>query len=54
LKDGLSEADRHQEGALIGESSCPFGIRPDLMQAALPSLTADEDLLEWPKYIDLD
>lgn len=54
LKDASPESDRYQEGTPLGESSRRFGIRPALIPIALPSLTADEDLPEWPEYIDLD
>ena len=54
LKDDSPEADRHHKETTLGESSRRFGIRSSLIPTALSSLTADEDLPEWPEYIDLD
>jgi hypothetical protein len=54
LKDDSPEADRHQEGIRLGESSRRFEMRPGRMPTAWPSLIADEALPEWPEYLDLD
>ncbi len=53
LEDDLPEADRHQKRTQSGETSRRFGIRAVSMPPAIPSST-DEDLPDWPDYIDVD
>lgn len=51
LEDDLPEADRHQKWAQPGQTSRRFGMRP--MPPAIPTST-DEDLPDWPDYIEVD
>lgn len=53
LEDHLPEADRHQKKAQLGETARGFGIRPVPMLPTILSST-DEDLPDWPDYIDVD
>jgi hypothetical protein len=54
LKDDLPGADRHAEEATLGEGSRPFDMRQVPTPTARPSSADDEDLPDWPKYIELN
>lgn len=54
-EDDTPDADRHQAQTQICGTSHRFGIRPALQpMAAMSSAAADEDLPDWPEYIELD
>ncbi len=53
--DHTPDADRRQAQAQSGGTSRRFGIRPALQKMSAPSsAAADEDLPEWPEYLEID
>ena len=53
-EDHPPDANRHGAQAPSGGASHQIGLKAGLRRMALSSATAEEELPEWPEYLDLD